>query len=358
MGIEADLVRGREEQMAELLDAREWDYVVGSVHFLQDQAVDMRESEWDIWESADPEKVWTRYFETLGHAASTGLFDILAHPDLVKVWGRGAPRPDGDLRRFYELAMHGIEAADVAIEVSTAGLRKPVGEIYPDAGFLRMCLEAGQPVALSSDAHVPEDLGHGYDRAVDVPARARRDRAGRVRAAASASGAAGMSARSGIGYDSHRLDAGRPLVLGGVRDPGRRARADRPLRRRRAHPRGDRRAAGRRRPGRHRPALPRHRRALEGRRLARAAGRGLAASCRAHGLDRCHLDATVICEAPKLGPHRDAMRARPWPERLGLAAAAVNVKFTTNEGMGFLGPRRGHGRDGRGHSSGEDDWPT
>ena len=144
MGIEADLVRGREEQTAALLDAREWDYVVGSVHFLQDQAVDMRDSEWDIWESADPDEVWSRYFETLGHAASTGLFDILAHPDLVKVWGRGAPRPEGDLRRYYELAMPGIEAADMAIEVSTAGLRKPVGEIYPDAEFLRMCLDAGQ----------------------------------------------------------------------------------------------------------------------------------------------------------------------------------------------------------------------
>lgn len=166
VGIEADLVRGREEQTAALLDAREWDYVVGSVHFLQDQAVDMRGMEWDIWESADPDEVWTRYFETLGHAAATGLFDILAHPDLVKVWGKGAPRPEGDPRRFYELAMPGIESADVAIEVSTAGLRKPVGQIYPDAEFLRMCLDLGKPVALSSDAHVPEDLGHGYDQAV------------------------------------------------------------------------------------------------------------------------------------------------------------------------------------------------
>lgn len=166
VGIEADMVRGREEQTAALLDAREWDYVVGSVHFLQDQAVDMRDSEWDIWESADADEVWRRYFQTLGHAASTGLFDILAHPDLVKVWGKGAPRPEGEPRRFYELAMPGIEAADIAIEVSTAGLRKPVGEIYPDAEFLRMCLDLGKPVALSSDAHVSEDLGHGYDRAV------------------------------------------------------------------------------------------------------------------------------------------------------------------------------------------------
>jgi histidinol-phosphatase (PHP family) len=127
----------------------------------------MRDSPWDIWKSSDPEEVWTRYFETLGHAASTGMFDILAHPDLVKVWGNGAPSPDGDLRRFYELAMPGIEAADLAIEVSTAGLRKPVGEIYPSVDFLRMCLDLGKPVALSSDAHVPEDLGHGYDKAVE-----------------------------------------------------------------------------------------------------------------------------------------------------------------------------------------------
>lgn len=166
LGIEADLVSGREDQMAALLDARDWDYVVGSVHFLQEEAIDMRDWPWDIWKSADPDEVWERYFRTLGHAAETGMFDILAHPDLVKVWGNDAPRPDGELRRFYELAMPGIEAADIAIEVSTAGLRKPVGEIYPSAEFLQMCLGLGKPVALSSDAHVPEDLGHGYDQAV------------------------------------------------------------------------------------------------------------------------------------------------------------------------------------------------
>ncbi len=167
LGIEADFIAGREDRMATLLDAREWDYVVGSVHFVRNEAVDMRGSEWDVWRDGDPEKVWARYFETLGEAARTGMFDILAHPDLVKVWGGGAPVPDGDLRRFYERAMDGIADSDVAIEVSTAGLRKPVREIYPAQAFLEMCLDAGRPVALSSDAHLPEHLGHGYDRAVD-----------------------------------------------------------------------------------------------------------------------------------------------------------------------------------------------
>jgi len=167
LGIEADYVFGREDRMANLLDEREWDYVIGSVHFLLDRALDMR-GEWDVWRSGDPDKVWRRYFETLGEAARSGMFDVLAHPDLVKVWGRGAPWPDGDLRRFYDLAMDGIAESDVAIEVSTAGLRKPVAEIYPAPAFLEMCLEAGRPIALSSDAHVPADLAFRYDAALEL----------------------------------------------------------------------------------------------------------------------------------------------------------------------------------------------
>jgi len=171
LGIEADFLPGREDQVANLLDERDWDYVLGSLHFLRDDLVDVHgESDWepwDIWRSADPEKVWRRYFETLGEAARSGLFDVLAHPDLVKVWGESVPAPGGDPRRFYERAMDGIAESDVAIEVSTAGLRKPVGEIYPAAPFLELCLEAGRPVALSSDAHLPDQIGYRYERAVE-----------------------------------------------------------------------------------------------------------------------------------------------------------------------------------------------
>jgi histidinol-phosphatase (PHP family) len=166
LGIEADFVPGREDRIANLLDARDWDYVIGSVHFLRDAAVDLR-GEWDIWRGAEPEKVWQRYFETIGEAARTGLYDVIAHPDLVKIWGQGAPRPDGDLRRFYDRAMDGIADSDVAIEVSTAGLRKPVGEIYPARPFLEMCLDAGRPISLSSDAHSPSDLAYRYDQALE-----------------------------------------------------------------------------------------------------------------------------------------------------------------------------------------------
>jgi histidinol-phosphatase (PHP family) len=167
LGIEADFVPGREDRMATLLESHDFDYVVGSIHFLGDHAIDY--DVYDVWTRGDsPDKVWRTYFTWLGEAARTGMFDILAHPDLVKVWGAERPRPEGDLRRFYELAMDGIAESGIAIEVSTAGLRKPVGELYPATAFLEMCLEAGNPVALSSDAHVPDQVGFGYDRALEL----------------------------------------------------------------------------------------------------------------------------------------------------------------------------------------------
>jgi histidinol-phosphatase (PHP family) len=167
LGIEADYIAGREDRMATLLDGRDWDFVVGSVHFLGDKAVDM--DDWSVWlaqESA--ERVWGRYFEALAEAAQSGLFDILAHPDLVKVWGKDKPLPEGDLRRFYYPAMEAIADVDIALEVSTAGWRKPVGEIYPAPAFLEMAIDAGKPLALSSDAHVPDQLGHRYEDAVEL----------------------------------------------------------------------------------------------------------------------------------------------------------------------------------------------
>jgi histidinol-phosphatase (PHP family) len=166
LGIEADYVPGAEDRMASLLESHDFDYVLGSVHFIANSALDL-EGDWDIWRSGDVETVWMRYFEALGEAARSGLFDILAHPDLVKVWGDPDRVPRRDLRFYYDAAMDGIADSDVAIEVSTAGWRKPVGEIYPAQAFLEMCLEAGRPVALSSDAHVPDDLAYRYDDALE-----------------------------------------------------------------------------------------------------------------------------------------------------------------------------------------------
>jgi histidinol-phosphatase (PHP family) len=164
LGLEVDWIPGREQQLADLIDGRPWDYVIGSVHFVAKGAVD--HDGYDAWESSEPDEIWAAYFAALGDAAASGLFDVLAHPDLVKVWGRKRPQPPRPLRAYYEIAMPAIAAADLAIEVSTAGLRKPAGEIYPSRELLQMCVDAGKAVALSSDAHQPGDIGYGYDEAV------------------------------------------------------------------------------------------------------------------------------------------------------------------------------------------------
>jgi histidinol-phosphatase (PHP family) len=167
LGIEADFVPGREDRMRSLLEAREWDFVVGSVHFLGEGAVDY--DAYDVWTSGrSADQIWRTYFTWLGEAATSGMFDVMAHPDLVKHWGAERPRPDKDPRFYYERAVEAMADAGVAAEVSTAGLRKPVGEIYPAPAFLEMLVDAGVPLALSSDAHVPDQLGFRYDDAVTL----------------------------------------------------------------------------------------------------------------------------------------------------------------------------------------------
>ena len=168
LGIEADYVAGAEERTAAVLDARRFDYVIGSVHFIGEGAVD--QDRWDVWEleRGDPDRVWERYFSELARAASSGLFDVIAHPDLVKVWGAARPGPRRDPRHYYEPAVEAMAAAGVAAEISTAGLRKPVGELYPAEPLARMLADAGVPFALSSDAHLPEQVGYAYDRAVQL----------------------------------------------------------------------------------------------------------------------------------------------------------------------------------------------
>lgn len=167
LGIEADFIPGRDDRMRSLLEGRDWDYVVGSVHFLGDGAVDY--DKYDVWTSArSADHVWKTYFTYLGELAASGMFDILAHPDLVKHWGQERPWPEKDLRFYYDLAMEQIAESGIAVEVSTAGLRKPIGEIYPDLAFLEMVVDAGNPIALSSDAHTPEQLGFEYERALEL----------------------------------------------------------------------------------------------------------------------------------------------------------------------------------------------
>jgi histidinol-phosphatase (PHP family) len=166
LGVEADFIRGAEDRIEELLGAHDFDYVVGSVHFLGAKgAVDDRR--YDVWESfSDADSLWAEYFEWQAALVRSGLFDIVSHPDLVKMWD-DRPAPERDPRFHYEPFVEALAQAEIAVEISTAGLRKPVGEIYPSIALAEMCVEAGAEFALSSDAHAPDQVGFGYEQALE-----------------------------------------------------------------------------------------------------------------------------------------------------------------------------------------------
>jgi histidinol-phosphatase (PHP family) len=160
LGLEVDYEPEREEETRELLGPYPWDYLLGSVHFIDGLGVD---GEPRLSDSVGIEEAWRRYFATLAAAARSGLFDSLSHPDLVKVFGQRPPQ--GLERELHAQVVDAIADAGVAVEVSTGGLRKPVGELYPDPHLLALCRERGVPATVASDAHVPSLVGSDFDRA-------------------------------------------------------------------------------------------------------------------------------------------------------------------------------------------------
>ena len=166
LGLECDFLEGGEGWIEELARRAEFDYLIGSVHYLEsDWAVDDPDPKWAArWEDSI-EEIWERYWVLYRQCASSGLFDFLAHPDLVKKFGH---RPDGDLKRFYVPTIEVIAENNIAIELSTAGLRKPCAEMYPSREFLELAFQADIPLVIGSDAHQPENVGADFDAAIKL----------------------------------------------------------------------------------------------------------------------------------------------------------------------------------------------
>jgi histidinol-phosphatase (PHP family) len=162
LAIEADYIPGQEAELKRILERYPWDYVLGSVHFIDDWGFDderylARFAEWDL------DALYERYFSHLTRAAETGLFDSMAHPDLVKKFGH-RPSPAFDLACIYQQVADCFQRTGVCVEVNTAGLRKPCQEIYPSLDLLRACQRLGVPATLGSDAHQPDQVGQFFDQ--------------------------------------------------------------------------------------------------------------------------------------------------------------------------------------------------
>ncbi len=157
-GIEADYLPGMEEETGRLLGSYDFDYVIGSIHFIDGWGFD--DSRYiEGYKQRDIYEVYATYFKLVADAAATGLFDIIGHLDLIKKYNF---KPEKDITPLIAGAVSAIQKAGAAIEINTAGLRKPVGEIYPGDAVLALCFKEGVPVTLGSDAHSPEEVGMDF----------------------------------------------------------------------------------------------------------------------------------------------------------------------------------------------------
>jgi histidinol-phosphatase (PHP family) len=155
LGLEVDYVSGREDSTREILAPYPWDYLIGSIHFIGEEGIDGEPS---LVERVGVEEAWRRYYETLARAAESGLFDSLAHPDLVKMYGPAIP---------WDWSAVAASFDGTRLEVSSAGLHKPHRELYPNPELLAHAKQRGVEITLASDAHVPQNVGRDLDRAVE-----------------------------------------------------------------------------------------------------------------------------------------------------------------------------------------------
>jgi histidinol-phosphatase (PHP family) len=157
--IEADYMQGFEPRIKTLLDGYPYDYVIGSVHFIDKWGFDdpIQMKEWDI---RDVNEVYRDYHALLRKSALSGLFNILGHVDLVKKFDF---RPTEDQTDEIEENARIFEETNMVIEINTSGLRKPAKEIYPSLHDLKIYCRRGVRITFGSDAHKPKDVGRDLD---------------------------------------------------------------------------------------------------------------------------------------------------------------------------------------------------
>lgn len=164
VSVEADWVSGSEERLREILACYAFDFVLGGVHYIDGWLVDAPEDA-GHFERIPIEEIYRSYFREVRAAARSGLFDVIAHLDLPKKFGR---RPPESITPVILETLDCLKEAGCAVEVSSVGIRDPVRECYPSAWIVREMKKREIPIVLSSDAHAPAEVAYDFDRLVPM----------------------------------------------------------------------------------------------------------------------------------------------------------------------------------------------
>ena len=147
-----------------ILDAYKFDYIIGSVHFLNGWAYDSSEIKAE-WNNHDLHEIYEWYTQEVEKLAAAKLYDVLGHPFNIRLFKN---IPDFDVTEYLERAVKALKAANMAVDVNTGTrYRYPIEEISPYPEFMKIAAEYNLPIIISSDAHKPEDCGNFCDEAID-----------------------------------------------------------------------------------------------------------------------------------------------------------------------------------------------
>lgn len=154
-GLEVDYSPVRETIIGKYLEKLPFDFVIGSVHDIDGIPID-HPDRMEAFLQWEPEELYRRYFKLVSSAVRSGLFDIIGHLDLIKVF---KVRPQKSVLEHVNPLLEEIREAGLVVELNMNGLNKPVREPYPERKILERCFQLGIPLTLSSDAHRHEDAG-------------------------------------------------------------------------------------------------------------------------------------------------------------------------------------------------------
>lgn len=152
LGYEVDYLEGHMDKRVLNADV---DYLIGSVHFIDEWGFDNPEFI-GRYENEDINEIWQKYFDSVEAMADSKLFDIVGHLDLIKVFKF---MPTKKITEIAKNALLAIKNADMVLEINAAGYRKPIGEAYPSKELLEEAYRLDIPITFSSDAHKPEQVG-------------------------------------------------------------------------------------------------------------------------------------------------------------------------------------------------------
>lgn len=164
-GIEADYYKGCELFLEKWLDTYDFDYVLGSVHYIDNWGFDNPDCK-QVWNQVDVPETWRAYFNVVKKLVDTGLYDAVGHLDLPKKFGHRLP--EALLKDLVQPVLDDIANAGMGIELNTSGLRKPVEEIYPSHLIVSMACERDIPICFGSDAHSPAEVGLNFKEALEL----------------------------------------------------------------------------------------------------------------------------------------------------------------------------------------------